>query len=93
MVKRKLHGDRAVYESSAGPGIRKSDATAHNMRPAPSETGSYSRKVGSWARLNILSACCRFHVPVFLTKVLHCLNNCDALLTLFSGKYCYKVVL
>ena len=104
MVKRKLDG--AVDEFSADWEIRKSGATVHKLwkiwRPVPSGTRSYGKLAGWLAGRQNLGEVwdfkCLLQIEIFdfllcLTKVLHYFNNFDVLQTLFSGKYCYKVVL
>ena len=43
-----------------------------------------------WAGLDILKQIKIFDFTLCSAEILHYFNNLDALLTLFSGKYCYK---
>ena len=89
MVKRKLDGAvdptrlYLICEKSGG---------LHLVEPSLT-VGWLTDKI--WVRLGNLKACCRSKYPIFhfLAKLLHFLNYFDALLMLFSGKYCYKVAL
>ena len=102
MVKRKL--DDAVNESSADWETRKSGAIVEKSGglylAEPGLTAGWlaGRQFG---RRNLGEAWdfkCLLQIEIFdfllsLAEVLHFFNNFDVLQTLFSGKYCYKVVL